>query len=225
MTGIAGAVALVAEDLACRRGERLIFTGVSLVLAPGGALVLTGANGSGKSSLLRLLATLLAPEAGRILWGGAPIGDDIAAYRAHLAYVGHRDAIKPALSVRETLGFWAAMRGAARPAIDAALAAFGLEAIADWPCGWLSAGQRRRLALARLVATPTPLWLLDEPSAALDADGEARLAVTIASHRAAGGHIIVATHQATAVPGASELRLGDFAPTASDSPDDPLAAY
>jgi heme exporter protein A len=217
--------ALVAEDLACRRGERLIFAGVSLVLPPGGALVLTGANGSGKSSLLRLLATLLAPEAGRILWGGAPVGDDIAAYRAHLAYVGHRDAIKPALSVRETLGFWAAMRGSARPAIDAALAAFGLEAIADWPCGWLSAGQRRRLVLARLVATPAPLWLLDEPSAALDADGEARLAAAIASHRAAGGLVVLATHQATAVPGASELRLGDFAPAANVSPDDPLVAY
>ena len=225
MTGIAGTAALVAEDLACRRGERLIFAGVSLVLAPGGAVVLTGANGSGKSSLLRLLATLLAPDAGRILWDGAPVGDDIAAYRAHLAYVGHRDAIKPALSIRETLGFWAAMRGTTQPAIDPELAAFGLETIADWPCGWLSAGQRRRLALARLVATPAALWLLDEPGAALDADGEARLAAAIASHRAAGGHVIVATHQATAVPGASELRLGDFAPTANDSADDPLAVY
>jgi heme exporter protein A len=207
---------LVADDLACRRGGRLIFSGLSFALPPGGALVLTGANGSGKSSLLRVLATLLSPAAGRLLWGGAPVADDVAGYRAWLGYLGHLDAIKPALGVRETLAFWAGMRGAVQPRLDVALAAFGLDPIADWPCGWLSAGQRRRLALARFVAAPVPLWLLDEPMAALDTDGETRLADAIAAHRAGGGRIVVATHQPMALPGAVELALGDFA-AAGDS--------
>jgi heme exporter protein A len=216
---------LVAEGLACRRGERLIFAALSFVLPAGGALVLTGANGSGKSSLLRLLATLLAPAAGRIVWSGEPVAGDLAAYRARLAYVGHLDAIKPALGVRETLRSWAALSGVTRPAADEALAAFGLAPLAEWPCRWLSAGQRRRLALARLVAAPAPLWLLDEPGAALDADGEARLAAAIAAHRAKGGRVVVATHQPMALPGADELRLGGYAPEANGSPDDPFAGF
>ncbi|HVH80589.1 MAG TPA: heme ABC exporter ATP-binding protein CcmA, partial [Stellaceae bacterium] len=166
---------LVAEDLACRRGERLIFRGLSFALPPGGALLLTGANGSGKSTLLRLLATLLPPEAGRVLWRGTPIAADLPRYRQSLHYVGHLEGIKAALSVRETLGFWAGMRSKAAPTIEVALIAFGLAPLTDWPCRWLSAGQRRRLALARLLAAPAPLWLLDEPTAALDADGEERL--------------------------------------------------
>jgi heme exporter protein A len=224
MIGTAESGDLVAEGLSCRRGERLVFSRLSLTLPAGAALLLTGANGSGKSSLLRLLATLLAPMAGKILWGGVPIGDDLATYRARLSYVGHLDAIKPALGVRETLSFWAAMRGAAAPPLGPALAAFGLSAFADWPCRWLSAGQRRRLALARLVVAPAPLWLLDEPTAALDADGEAGLVAAIAAHRAAGGRVVIATHQAMALPGAEELQLGDFAPALNGEADDPLAA-
>ena len=202
---------LVAEDLACRRGERLVFAGLSLTVPPGGAMVLTGANGSGKSSLLRLLATLLIPATGRLLWDGAPVRDDLPSYRARLHYVGHLDAIKPALCVRETLGFWIALRGGDTAALDRALASFGLETVADWPCRWLSAGQRRRLALARLIAMPAPLWLLDEPSAALDADGEACLEAAIAAHRDQGGRVVVATHQPITLSDACELRLGDFA--------------
>ena len=137
--------------------------------------MLTGSNGSGKSSLLRLLATLLPPAEGRLLWGGEPVAADPARYRAALDYVGHLDALKPALTARETLRFWAALRGAANPESEAALDWFGLGAAADWPCRVLSAGQRRRLALARLVAAPAAVWLLDEPTAALDSDGEARL--------------------------------------------------
>jgi heme exporter protein A len=224
MIGTAETGDLVAEGVACRRGERVIFSRLSLSLPAGGALLLTGANGSGKSSLLRLLAALLAPAAGRILWGGAPVGGDLAAYRARLNYVGHLDAIKPALGVRETLAFWAAMRGSMEPSLAPALAAFGLTALADWPCRWLSAGQRRRLALSRLVAAPAPLWLLDEPAAALDTDGEAGLAAAIAAHRATGGRVVIATHQAMALPGAQELRMGDFTPTANGGLDDPLAA-
>ena len=144
---------LVAVDLACRRGERLVFAGLSFGLRAGGALVLRGANGSGKTSLLRLLAGLIAPAAGRLTWGETPIDDDPAGHRTRLHYVGHQDGVKPGLTPRETLVFWAALRGCSircrASMLDAALAAFALEPVADWPCRWLSAGQRRRLALAR----------------------------------------------------------------------------
>ncbi|MGH7031357.1 MAG: heme ABC exporter ATP-binding protein CcmA [Stellaceae bacterium] len=206
---------LIAEDLACRRGARLVFAGVSFRLPPGGALLLTGANGSGKSSLLRLAAGLLAPAAGRLSWGALPVGADLAQYHARLHYVGHQDAVKPAMSARETLTFWAALRGRRRsmaPAIEEALAAFALDPVADWPCRWLSAGQRRRLALARLLVAPAPLWLLDEPTSALDVDGQQRLERVIEAHRASGGCVLVATHQPLAIEDAKMLVLDDFAP-------------
>jgi heme exporter protein A len=207
---------LIAEDLACRRGARLVFAGVSFRLPAGGALVLTGANGSGKSSLLRLVAGLLAPAAGRLWWGAAPVAIDVAGHHARLHYVGHQDAVKPVMTPCESLGFWAALRGfelpASAPAIRNALAAFALDGFADWPCRWLSAGQRRRLALARLLVAPAPLWLLDEPSGALDDDGQARLEQAIASHRAAGGRVMVATHAAIALGDAAGLVLDAFAP-------------
>jgi heme exporter protein A len=208
---------LVGEDLACRRGGRLVFAGLDCRLPAGGALVLTGSNGSGKSSLLRLLATLLAPASGRLSWGGSPVADVAASYRAALHYVGHLEAAKPALTAREMLGFWAALRGEAAPATEAALADFGLGAAADWPCRWLSAGQRRRLALARLIAAPAPIWLLDEPTAALDADGEARLVAAMAEHRAAGGRVALATHQPIEMPDAHQIALDDFAVSADAS--------
>ncbi len=203
--------ALVAEGLACRRGERLVFAGLSCHLPAGGALVLTGANGSGKSSLLRLLATLLRPASGHLLWDGAPIADDAASYRALVHYIGHLDGVKPAITPRETLEFWAGLRGVAANRTGEALAAFELERVADWPCRWLSAGQRRRLALARLVAVPAPIWLLDEPTAALDRDGEARLVRAIAAHRAAGGMVAFATHQPIAIDAAVFIALDDYA--------------
>jgi heme exporter protein A len=205
---------LVGDGLACRRGGRLVFVGLDCRLAAGGALVLTGANGSGKSSLLRLLAALLEPAAGRLSWGGVTVAEDAAGYRGAVHYVGHLDATKPAFTAREMLAFWAALRGDAASATEAALAAFGLEAAADWPCRWLSAGQRRRLALARLIVAPAPLWLLDEPIAALDVDGEARLVAAIAVHRAAGGRVALATHQPIAVPEATHIALDDFAAAA-----------
>lgn len=202
---------LIAENLACRRGNRLIFTCLSCRVAASGALLVIGANGSGKSSLLRLLATLLAPAAGRLLWDGAPVAQALPGYRAAMHYLGHLDALKPALSPRETLAFWAAQRGAGPEHIEAAIAAFGLEAIADWPCRWLSAGQRRRVALARLVAAPAPLWLLDEPTAALDRDGEDRLSVALSAHRAGGGCAVIATHTPIAADGTATLAIDDYA--------------
>ncbi|HEV2300488.1 MAG TPA: heme ABC exporter ATP-binding protein CcmA [Stellaceae bacterium] len=203
---------LVGEGLACRRGERLVFEGLPFRLPAGGALVVSGANGSGKSSLLRLVASLFAPAAGRLLWGGRPVADDLAPYRARLEYVGHLDAVKPALSPRDMLRFWAALRGAGAAApIDRALSAFALDAVADWPCRWLSAGQRRRLSLARLCLAPAPIWLLDEPFAALDRANQARLEAAIEAHRAAGGRVMLATHQPLALAGADSLALDDFA--------------
>jgi heme exporter protein A len=207
---------LVGEYLACRRGERIVFAGVSFRLAPGGALLLTGANGSGKSSLLRLVAGLLAPAAGRALWGETEIAADLVAHRSRLHYVGHQDALKAAMTPREMLSFWAALRGRrlrqAAGAIDDALAAFAIEALADWPCRWLSAGQRRRLALARLLISPVPLWLLDEPTTALDTAGQVRLEAAIEAHRAAGGMALIATHTALALRAGSFLNLDGFAP-------------
>ncbi len=206
---------LVAEGLACRRGERLVFADLSFRLSAGGALVLAGTNGSGKTSLIRLVATLIEPAAGRLLWGDRPIADDPAGHRARLAYVGHLDAVKPALTPRETLRFWAALRGLqprrAASLIAEALSAFALEAAADWPCRWLSAGQRRRLALARLIAAPAPIWLLDEPTSALDRDNQARLEAAITAHRESGGRVLLATHLPLAIAAADRLLLDDFA--------------
>ncbi|MBV9824805.1 MAG: heme ABC exporter ATP-binding protein CcmA [Alphaproteobacteria bacterium] len=210
---------LVGEGLACRRGERLVLARLDFRLAAGGALVLTGHNGTGKSSLLRLLATLLPPAAGRLLWHGEPVAADVTRYRGALHYLGHLDAAKPAMTPRETLHFWCTLHGAAHPAIDMGLMTFGLDRVADWPCRWLSAGQRRRLALARLIAAPAPIWLLDEPTAALDRDGEARLVAAIAAHRAGGGRVALATHQPIDVPQALSISLDDYAV----QPDDPLA--
>ncbi len=210
---------LVAEGLACRRGARLVFAGLSFRLQAGAALVLTGANGSGKTSLLRLAATLIAPAAGRLAWGAAPVADDLAGHRALLHYIGHQDGLKPALTPRETLGFWAALRGLpprhSAAAVETALGAFGLEAVADWPCRWLSAGQRRRLALSRLVLAPAPLWLLDEPSLALDDDNRVRLEDALATHRAAGGRVLLATHTPLALDRPEHLALDAFAPGAA----------
>ena len=196
--------------LTCRRGERLVFAGLSFAVAAGGALVLTGPNGSGKSSLLRLMAGLTRPEAGALFWDVGPVAEDPGAHRLRLHFIGHQDAVKPVLSVAETVRFWAGMRGGGD--VAAALQRFRLSALGDWPCQLLSAGQRRRVALARLVASPAPLWLLDEPTTGLDTDALAALLAAIADHRAAGGRVVLSTHAALAIPAADELSLTRFAP-------------
>jgi heme exporter protein A len=195
------------EALGCRRGEALIFEAVDFALAPGEALWLSGPNGSGKSSLLRLMAGLLTPVAGSIAWEGASIDADREAHRARLRYLGHLDAVKAHLSVAENLGFWAAYWEIASSAVEPALARLGIAHLASAPARQLSAGQRRRLALARLALSAAPLWLLDEPSAALDADGIERLAALIAEARAAGSIVIFSSHDTLPVPGMKQLAL------------------
>jgi heme exporter protein A len=183
-----------AEDLACVRGGRLVLAGVTFALAPGESMLLRGPNGAGKSSLLRLLAGFLAPSAGALWWEGRPALEDRAEHRARLHLIGHSNAIKGALTVRENLGFAAAVAGAPAAHLDGALAGFELAALADVPAAYLSAGQQRRLALARLLGSSRPLWLLDEPDAGLDAANRAHLARAVAAHRAQGGIAVIATH-------------------------------
>jgi len=190
--------------LAAFRGERLVFRDLSFAVAPAGALLLLGPNGSGKSTLLRILAGLGRLEAGVLRWDGEDALADRAAHAGRVAYLGHLDAIKPGLTVTENLRFAAAI---ARRAIAPALAAVGLETLADLPARLLSAGQRRRLALARLALSPAKLWLLDEPTLGLDAASVERLGGLLASHRAGGGMIVTATHLKLPLADAAELRL------------------
>lgn len=198
-------------DLTCLRGGRLVFTGLDFRIAPGEALLLLGPNGSGKSSLLRLMAGLLRPFRGRIGWDD---GDDPDHHRTRVRYVGHLDAVKPVLSALENLSFWAAIGDADSPreGARAALERLGVPQIAGVPGRYLSAGQKRRLALARVLAAPAPLWLLDEPTVALDRAAVRLLEGVMAEHRAAGGMVVLSTHADVDLPGARALHLDEFAP-------------
>jgi heme exporter protein A len=195
---------LAAEDVAVFRGERLVFRDFSFSVPPGGALVLAGPNGSGKSTLLRLLAGLVRAAAGRVLWDGADALADLAAHGRRVAYLGHQDAVKPGLTVTENLRFAAAVSN--RP-IASALSALGLDTLADLPARMLSAGQKRRLALSRLVLSTGPLWLLDEPTLGLDTASIERFGTLLAAHRASGGIVVAATHVPLPLPDAAVLRL------------------
>jgi heme exporter protein A len=194
------------EGLACRRGERRVFADVAFALGPGSALVLGGPNGSGKTSLLRLMAGLARPEQGNIAWDGTSITEDPAVHRGRLHYVGHQEAVKLALTAEENLAFWAQMRGATATAATA-LRHFRLEHRTTWPARYLSAGERKRLGLARLLASPAALWLLDEPTTSLDTDSIEILLAMIAEHRRGGGCIAVATHAAMPLPNAQTITL------------------
>jgi len=212
----ANSAAFRADQLACRRGDRLIFQGLGFSVPPGGALLLLGRNGSGKSSLLRLLAGLLKPASGQLFWGDEALGSEREAHAGRLHYLGHQDAVKPVLTVEENLLFWARLHDPATPPerITLALDTFNLRPLAQTPGKLLSAGQKRRLALARLLAAQAPLWLLDEPSVGLDNDSFARLEAALAGHRAEGGIVALSTHAEIALPEAEVLQMGDFAPTA-----------
>lgn len=185
-------------SLSCRRGARLVFRDLSFQLAPGDFLQVTGANGSGKSTLLRALAGLLPLSGGTLSWSGQPVAKDMSAYQARLGYAGHMDALKPAFTVSEMIGYWQAL-WPDRP--RAAEDFFGVEAFGDRPVRFLSAGQRRRLSLSRLLHGDALLWLLDEPASALDQDGQGMLARCIAVQRAKGGMVIAAVHHVIDAPG------------------------
>jgi heme exporter protein A len=196
---------LQASGLAAFRGERLVFRDIDFAIGAGGALLLVGPNGSGKSTLLRLLAGLLRPAAGALRWNGEDALSDLPSHARRVAYAGHQDAVKLGLTAAENLRFAARLTGT-----DAgdALAAVGLEELADLPARMLSAGQKRRLALARLVLSRAPIWLLDEPTLGLDTASVARFGVMLGEHRASGGLVIAATHLALPLPDAAELSLG-----------------
>jgi heme exporter protein A len=196
-------VRIVVENLACRRSGRFVFDGLSFTLTDGEALIVTGRNGAGKSSLLAVLAGRLRPEAGAIRADG--IGESTLAECLHL--VGHRDALKSALTAEENLAFARDMLG--NPALSPmeALDAVGLQHAAALPLAYLSAGQRRRVALARLLVAHRPLWLLDEPTSALDTAAQDILLHLMTAHLAGGGLIVAATHAPLSIGGAKELKL------------------
>ncbi len=196
---------LVGSDLTCVRGGRQVFRGVGFTVCAGEALLVTGPNGSGKSSLLRLVAGLLRPQQGRLKLEGGDLELTIAE-QAH--YLGHQDALKPSLSLRENLGFWTALLGGDAAKSGHALAAVGLDGLAHLPAVYLSAGQRRRLAIARLIAVERPIWLLDEPTSVLDVAAQAMLADLIRGHVGGRGLVVVASHGPIALNGAKQLRLG-----------------
>jgi heme exporter protein A len=195
---------LQADGLAAFRGEFLVFDDLSFAVPAGGALLLAGPNGAGKSTLLRLLAGLLPPAAGSLFWDGEDALADTGAHARRVAFLGHRDAVKPGLTVAENIGFAARLGG-----FDAAaaLAAMALADLAPLPARMLSAGQSRRLALARIVLSTAPLWLLDEPTLGLDVAAVARLGTLLAAHRGRGGVVIAATHLPLPLPDAATLLL------------------
>jgi len=197
-------VRISASNLGCVRGSREIFRNVNFNVASGQALAVLGPNGAGKSSLLRMVAGLLRIDSGGL---GLEGGDDELTIPEQAHYLGHQDALKPALSVAENLGFWAGYLGNGRAGVTEALEAVGLGAIRDLPAGYLSAGQRRRLSIARLVSVPRPIWLLDEAAAALDQAAQGRLIDLMRRHLAGGGLILAATHAPLGLD-AQELRLG-----------------
>jgi heme exporter protein A len=197
---------LTGENLTCVRGGREVFRGLGFSLKSGEALLVTGRNGAGKSSLLRMIAGLVRIAEGTLaLEGGeqdSPVGE-----QAH--YLGHLDALKPALTVAENLQFWAEFLGPASGDVAPALQAVDLAPLADLPAAYLSAGQRRRLSIARLVAVPRAIWLLDEPTSALDAASQARLADLMRRHLTSGGMIVAAAHGAIGLERARELKMDD----------------
>ena len=186
---------LTADDLACRRGDRVLFHGVSLSLAPGEALQVAGANGIGKSSLLRILAGLLPPFAGHVERIGT------------IGLIDERPALDPHLPLGKALAFWQRMDGAA----DNALARLGLTHLLDVPVRYLSTGQKKRAALARLIGQTAPVWLLDEPLNGLDRDAAAMAQAIAAEHCASGGICVIASHQSFALPGLKSLTLAEYA--------------
>lgn len=198
-----------ARSLAGERGGEIIFSGVSFDLGEGKGLIVTGANGSGKSTLLRIIAGLLAPAEGDVVLHGAT--EEFPTVQAACHYLGHLNAMKPALSVSENLAYWQAFNGNAHLHITEALEMVGLEAIGHLPFGYLSTGQRRRISIAKLLVSWRPVWLLDEPTAGLDRASEKQFAALMEAHMEDGGIVIAATHLPLGLEGVGELAMGEHA--------------
>lgn len=198
---------LSGRGVTCVRGGREVFSGLDFEAASGETVAVMGRNGSGKTSLLRLIAGLLIPAGGMIALNG---GEAELTLAEQCHYLGHRDALKPALSVAENLSFWADFLGGERLDAAKSLAEVGLDHAADLPAAYLSAGQRRRLSLARLITVRRPVWLLDEPTTALDVAGQDVFGGLMRDHLARGGMIIAATHGPLGID-ARELRIGGMA--------------
>ena len=194
---------LIVDKLSVLRDSRAVLADLSFTVEPGSSLLLVGPNGAGKTTLLRTLAGLLPASAGR-LWLQGGRSEQSLGELCH--YVGHLNAIKSTLTVEENARFWQRYLGGAG-SVDAALARFGLAGLKDIPAAYLSAGQKRRLALARLLLARRPLWLLDEPAAALDHDAQAALTAVVTAGLAAGGLVVAATHQPLGWPNERTLRL------------------
>ncbi len=205
---------LRAWDLTIERGGRRVIAGLSFEAAPGAALIVTGPNGAGKTSLLRALAGFVPIESGGFVLDG---GDSERSVGEQAHYLGHADGVKSALTAGENLAFAAAMLGgdSSRAAQFDALAALGLSHVIDFPTRLLSAGQRRRVALARLAVAKRPLWLLDEPATALDAAAQAALAAIMRAHLQDGGILVAAAHGSLGLDGGREMRLGATAEAAA----------
>ena len=203
---------LEAVDLVVVRGEQLVLDGVSVRLGDGGAVLLRGPNGSGKSTLLRGLAGLLRPVAGRLTWDGVDLFSDVSGHGRRVAFLGHQDAVKPGLSCLENLGFASRLSGGdARRALERV----ALEALGALPARLLSSGQKRRLAIARLLLAGGPLWLMDEPTTGLDDASVALLGRLVGEHREAGGAVVASTHLDFPIEGAVVLGLGAPPPAGS----------
>jgi heme exporter protein A len=198
---------LIAENLGGERGGEAVFSGINFALEKGQALIVTGPNGAGKSTLLRVVTGLLPVAAGRVLIEGG--GEDFPSVASACHYLGHQNAMKTALSVAENLRFWRDFSGADFLSAEQALAMVGLDGIGHLPFGYLSTGQRRRAAIAKLLVSRRPLWLLDEPTAGLDKASEERFAVLMAQHCGEGGIIIAATHLPLGLDGAQALVMGE----------------
>ncbi|WP_169544129.1 heme ABC exporter ATP-binding protein CcmA [Sneathiella aquimaris] len=195
------------KNLSCIRQDRLIFRELDFSLSPGSVMWIKGKNGAGKSSLLRMIAGLLRPVEGDIFWNDQNVHADPDSFAGQFHFLGHQEPLKPVFTVYENLDFWSRFHGGSRAAVDAAMDAFDLQRLRNTPARILSAGQKKRTNLARLIASPAPLWLLDEPLSSLDVHYIELFTHVLEAHVSAGGMALLATHQEIGIPSLRTLNL------------------